>query len=313
MSRASWIEETTSSIAGTNGDGAVTLVAIANVPRASSVWGTGARIVDYTIEKFSNGFMEEGIGTVAGNVLTRTRPRATWNGTTYDDTSPDALQFGASPTLGDVKVRLAPQANEFIPAPRSIQTTVGSDVYLGYQLPGQTTSSGNPQTGETLSVTTEYYMPYLCLTRGHIDGFMTDVAVAAAGVNLKPALYEVGHTGLPGPCITQFNSISVGTTGRKFDTVPGTWAVNPGPLRVSIDWYYLGWMVSGGGSALLNFGSSENTFYPPTSRRGGYGFGQLMSKVAENSFATGMPSGTPTGTYTLLSSNVHVLGLRINN
>lgn len=312
MSRANWIEETTTSIAGTLGDGAVTLTAITGKPRFSSVFGTGARTINYVIEKVSTNSFEEGVGVVSGNVLTRTRPRATWNGTTYDETSPSPLQFGSAPTSGDVLIRIAPLANDFMPAPRGVQNTLGTDAGWIYSAHYQ--QNGSTGTQATLSTGQEYYAPYLCPIAGHVDGFAYTVAVVGT-TGIKAGLYEVGPDGLPGPNITRFNAISNTSTGLRTDVTPGTWAGNAGPLRVGVDWFYIGWMTNDGSHAYggWNRSGTHSIGFPPLGRFGGYGFGLVIQKTAENSYATGMPSGTPTGTYSTVSSGAPAIALRVVN
>ena len=108
MRAANFIEETTTSIAGTNGDGAVTLSQITSRPRFSTVLGTQNTTVRYVIEDTVIFKYESGIGHVSSNVLTRTKPQVTWDGTTYTDVGTTALQFGSSPTSGNIRVRMAP-------------------------------------------------------------------------------------------------------------------------------------------------------------------------------------------------------------
>jgi hypothetical protein len=318
MSRGDFIEETTTSIAGTSGDGAVTLTQITGLPRFSTVFGTGTRLVDYVIEDTVALKFEKGYGSVASNVLTRTTVHETWNGTTYDDTAPTALQFGSSPTSGNIRVRMAPTGDTFAPIIPAIQTTIGSDTYKGYQFSGHCQCNSNPSSSGALGTTNEIYTPFECITRGQVDGFALEVKTAGTGGNgIKAALYECGTNGLPGPCITQFNAIALGSTGFKTDTTPGTWAVNAGPLRISPGWFFIGVMTNDSAVAIANYGGNSWPRQTPLQRADGYGWGTTVSKTAENTYATGMPTGTPTGTYTLNSGGSTLGGLlywlKINN
>lgn len=312
MSRASWVQETTTSIAGTSGNAAVTLTAVTNTPRFSDAFGTGSRMVNYTIYKASNGYREEGVGVVSGNVLTRTKPRVTWNGTTYDDTGPAALQFGATPTSGDVVIRMSPVAHEFLPAPRAIQTSIGTDP--GWIWSAHHGAFGTPGNLFTFATGTEYYTPWLSPMAGYVDGFGIGLDLAGS-TGIKGGLYEVGVDGLPGPNIARFNEIINTSTGLRTDTTSGTWAGNPGPLRIGIEWFYIGFVCGDSTCRVSGFGreTGQTISYPPTGRQGGYGFGCMMSKTAENSYATGMPSGTPTGTYSFMGTGIPQLQLRLTN
>ena len=71
MRSADYVEETTTSIAGTSGDGAVTLTAVTSKPRLSTVFGTQATTIRYVIEDTSSKKFEQGLGSVSSNVLTR--------------------------------------------------------------------------------------------------------------------------------------------------------------------------------------------------------------------------------------------------
>lgn len=319
MSRASWIEMTTTSIAGTGGDGAVTMTALTSIPTFTSVFGSGTRMVEYTIEDTTAGAykFEEGMGSVASNVLTRSKVRATWTGSVYDGTVPTALAFGSSPSSGVIRIRLAPHAHEFIHAPPGIVSGISGDTLDGYQASGHLSTFGNPgNSGGTLATATEYYFPFLCLIRGQCDGFFIYIDTAGAGgTGIKAALYDVGIDGAPGPCITRFNALSCASTGAKTDTVPSTWGINTGPLRFGVGWFYVGLMTDGT-PTLTGWPYSSNgqlIAYPPVGKQGGYGWGQVLRKAAENSYATGMPSGTPAGTYTMPLWGHPIIALKITN
>lgn len=305
---------TTTSIAGTGGDGAVTMAALTSIPTFTLAFGSGTRQVEYTVEDTTVGAykFEEGMGVVAANVLTRSKVRATWNGTTYDDTAPAALAFGATPTTGVIRIRLAPHAHEFIHAPPGIVTGISGDTYDGYQFSAHLSTGGNPSS-YTLVALTEYYLPFKCLVRGQVDGILMDVNAAVAATGIKAGLYECDGDGRPGPNITRFNALSSATTGVKTDTVPSTWAGNVGPLRFGVSWFYFGFFSDG--ALTLSAWTNNLVMYPPTGRKNGYGWGSMLTKTNENSYATGMPSGTPTGTYTMVSAHLYhiVAGLKITN
>src|ERR1700722_10414815 len=111
MSRADFISMTTSGIAGTNGNGAVTMSQITspvNMPTFTQVFGSGTRVIDYTIIDSVGGNWEKGFGSVSGNVLTRLVVHETYNGTTYVSAGASALAFGSAAT---------PRKNNTPPAP----------------------------------------------------------------------------------------------------------------------------------------------------------------------------------------------------
>jgi hypothetical protein len=323
MSRADFIQMTTASIAGTGGNGAVTMSQVTtpvNSPTFTQVFGASARLVDYTIIDSVAGKWEKGYGAVAANVLTRSTIHETYDGTTWNNTSATALAFGASPNAGNVVIRLAPTADAFMPVPPAINRTIGSDGFLGYQLSAHTTAFGG-QSSNPLSASVEYYAPFLLLVRGKVDGVCISITSAGTlGNSVKLGLYEVGTDGLPGPPITLFNAIPVASTGLITDTTAATWSVNAGPLRLTPGWYYLGLMTNDTSFRFeCDSGSAQQIAYNPTGRQGGYGFGTGLSKAAQNSYATGLPSSTPTiagGGYSLFQGSPFLtphIGLRINN
>ncbi|HVJ54882.1 MAG TPA: hypothetical protein VM689_20650 [Aliidongia sp.] len=325
MSRADFISMTASAIAGTGGNGAVTLVQVTapvNVPTFSQAFGSSARMVDYTIIDGVAGKWEKGFGSVAGNVLTRSSIHETYDGATYLSGNPSALAFGSTPTVGNIVIRLAPTSDFALPVPSAIQRTVGSDSFLGYQLSGAIATDNNGSNA-ALSTGIEYYFPYLNLIRGKIDAVLIGIgSVGAANAGAKLGIYEVGPDGLPGPCITLANALPLTATGPAVDATPASWGVNAGPIRLTPGWFYIGAMVNDATAQLQMFQgiSGRALIYPPTGRVNGYGFGTSVRKTAQNSYATGLPTGVPSqtgGTYVLGNMNdglgMLAVGLRINN
>ena len=297
MSRADFISMTTSGIAGTNGNGAVTMSQITspvNMPTFTQVFGSGTRVIDYTIIDSVGGNWEKGFGSVSGNVLTRLVVHETYNGTTYVSAGASALAFGSTPAAGNITIRLAPTVDAFDPITPAIQTTIGSDTYQGYQFTAHYMADGNPGQSGNFATATEYYFPFKSIVRGAVGAVAAQVQTAgASGGSVKLALYEVGQDGLPGPCITQFNTIAVTATGFIVDSAPSSWAVNAGPIRLSPGWFYIGMMTNDTTWLVGAFSGQEVIDYPPTGRNGGYGFGTVLQKTAQNSYAAGLPTGTP--------------------
>ncbi len=309
MSAADYIEETTTSIAGTNGNGAVTLTQITGLPRFSHAFGTGTRMVEYVIEDRIALKFEKGLGTVTSNVLTRVTPNVTWDGTTWDDTAPAPYAFGSTPTTGNVRIRMAPTSDAAVRAPHAIYagTSGGNSLTSGglAYFPSFHIPIAPLQTGMTVGTTLEYYFCFHNIVRGRCAGMGTSIQTGGAGgAALKMGIYELGSDGLPGPCITRSASITATGTGVVVDATPGSWSVNTGPLRLNVGWYYIG--LIGNDAAIVlhkNAQLAASINYTPLQGPNGYGFTAALSKTMENSFATGLPSGTPTGTYTWYNGN----------
>lgn len=261
MRAANYVEETTTSIAGTSGDGAVTLTQITNVPRFSTVFGTQATHCRYVIEDTVNKKFETGFGSVSSNVLTRTFPSITWDGTTYDDTAPSALQFGSSPTSGNIKIRMSPTAETQGVTFGHIQTSVtsGADSWKDYPLSGHLIRSSDTGSAVFNMASDKEIFQYYRLDRsGRLTGVQVEVTTGAASFAFKWALFAVRpDTGLPGNKITDFNTQTPNTTtGIITDTTTGTWSP-AGPIYLTPGWYAIGFLVSTGGNP--NFRGYLNT------------------------------------------------------
>lgn len=288
MRAANYVEETTTSIAGTSGDGAVTLSQITSKPRFSTVLGTQNTTVRYVIEDTVNFKFETGIGHVSSNVLTRTQVRVTWDGTTYTDNGATALQFGASPTSGNIKIRMSPTAETIFPELPAIQTVVSSggswDIY---RLSDHYYSTSNSGTGAALTADREYYSCYRLSGGGVLSGAQFEVTATAAA-SLKWALYSCASTGLPGAKIVDFVTTSTSSTGIKTDTATASWTP-AGKVRLVPGWYYIGHISAGtaslrGVTASTSFASSLT----PIGRPNSYGYGSRIY-VAGN-YTTGLPA-----------------------
>lgn len=302
MSAADFIEETTTSIAGTNGNGAVTLSQQTGLPRFSSVFGTNPRHVDYVIEDTVGLKFEKGFGIVSGNVLTRTLVHATWDGTTYLNSGAVALAFGSAPTTGNIRIRLAPTVDASFRAPPALQ--LANTSFGGYN-PSAHVNCPNGGTSTSFSTGIEYYFPYLNAIRGAVAGIGFKLnTVGAAGAQVKMGIYEVGPDGLPGACITQTNAIDAasGAGSVHADATPASWLVNPGPIRLATEWYYIGFLVNDATAAMWGqplHAAGYQIAMPPIGSYGAYGWGSHVRKTAQNTFAVGLPTGVPTGAYTV--------------
>jgi len=315
MSSLDYVEMTTTSIAGTSGDGAVTMTAISGLPTFTNAFGSSNRLIEYIIEDVVALKFERGVGTVSSNVLTRTTPIVTWNGTTYTSQAATAIQFGATPTSGNVRIRIGPTAATALRGPTAQRQSTASSRYASashHYLWSAGIDGANAGSAGTGSATaTEYYEVFYNDIPGRLVGFGAVVSTSQAASNMKLGLYEVGTDGLPGPCITRSNSLATTATGLVVDETTGTWGTNTGPLNVGIGWYYIGRMFDTASVALTRF-PVQNIGYviqrPPLGAIDSYGWGLAVQKTAENAFATGLPSGTPTGSYTILSRSSSVGG-----
>lgn len=289
MRSANFIQETTTSIAGTSGDGAVTTTAISLSPRVSDALGTGKRWVRYVIEKISTGQREEGLGTFTSNVLTRTRPQVTWTGSAWADGrsgTVTALQFGSTPTAGDVVIRLAATAEGQAPVTNARQSTVAGDsTWRDYPISSVIVFSSNGTQG-TMSADTEYYHAIKVEAAGLLNGIQFNVS-ASAGTGMKCALYDLGYDGLPGEKIVSFTGFSTTSTGVKTDTATGSWSPAL-PVWLVPGWYVIGF-ISDGAVGITGYSGNSACGQTPFGRKNGYGYSSTFS-IGSKSYTTGLPS-----------------------
>lgn len=298
MSSANFVTETTTSIAGTNGDGAVTLTQITGKPRFSSAFGTGARVVRYTIEDTVNKKYETGTGIVSSNVLTRTKPIVTWDGTTLSQSnSASPLQFGSSPTSGNIEVRMGPTAeSQGVTMPGRNSSIAGDANWRDYPVSGALLATGGNGTSYAMVANTEYYQMYRLDWAGALSGIQFQVGGATFG-NIKTALYEVGATGLPVQKIVDFNVISFASTGVKSDTTTGTWTP-AGPIWLEPGWYAVG-VIADAAITLLGSGTGGDKWGPtPLGRKNSYGYTGTIVNSGQ-SYSTGLPATPSLGSATL--------------
>ncbi len=304
MRFANYVEETTTSIAGTNGDGAITLTAVTGRPRFSTVFGAGPVTVRYAIEAPASNMLETGVGVVSSNVLTRTRPQTTWSGSTWVDQSPSALQFGSSPSSGDVRIRMAALAQDVYPVIPGVQSTLSGDAnWRDYPISGNRVCHTTATAGSALTANLEYYGMYLLNRAGVLTGAQLQVGTASAG-NLKWALYEMDSTGLPAAKIVDFTTITtMGSTGYKTDTAFTPVTLTPG-------WYAIGYIVDST-PTLNGVQDYAGRHATPLGRAGTYGYGHTC--YVAGSYSAGLPAVANLSGGALLSAHVNEpwLGLRV--
>jgi hypothetical protein len=203
------------------------------------VFGTGARMVEYVIDDNVTGYKEAGIGNVASNVLTRTQPRETWNGTTFDNTAPAALAFGSSPASGNIRIRMAPLAWSFTPNPQFHNSSIG-DFNLGLMCGD---INGGPTQSNQWGADQEAWYPYLWRGTREIDQFAVRAPVSNTGRSVKYCISEVGTNGLPGKKLIDIGTVSFNTSGTK--TVTSSSFSPSGDAWLAPGYYYIGQIHDG--------------------------------------------------------------------
>ena len=291
MRAGNYVEETTTSIAGTLGDGAVTLTQITNTPRFSTVFGTQATTCRYVIEDTVNKKFETGIGSVSSDVLTRTQPQVTWTGSTYTDNGATAIQFGSSPTSGDVKIRMSPTGEVTYPSVPAIQSTVAGDSWRDYPFSAHIVSYGNGG-GFAVTANREYYSAYLLSRGGVLSGAQMEVTAGSAG-NMKWALFACGSTGVPTNKIVDFTTITtMSAAAIKTDTATGSWSPT-GKVRLTPGWYFIAQIFDSTPSVRGEGHLNRLSHVTPFGRKDGYGYGNTA--YVGGSYASGFATPSLSG------------------
>lgn len=293
MRSANFVEETTTSIAGSGGNGAITLSAVTGRPRFSTVFGTQATTIRYVIEDTATGKFETGVGVVSANVLTRTRPQVTWDGATYSDAAPAPIAFGSAPASGNIRVRMAATAEaQGVTMPGRNTTVYGSGSWQFFPVTGSHQHTPGFLGGGFIGADVERYSAYRLDAPGRLTGVQSYCNAAAAGAVMKWGLYSCGRDGLPGQKIVDFNPISLATTGFKTDTAVASW-VPSGPVWLVPGWYYIGFICN---SEVAKLGGATNDYAQGATPLGPllqYGYANVIMKPG--SFADGLPPQfTPT-------------------
>ena len=289
MRSANFVEETTTIIGGTNGDGAITLSAIANIPRFSTVFGSQATTIRYVIEDTVNKKFETGVGVVSANILTRTKPQITWDGSVWNDRSPSPLQFGSTPTLGNIRVRLSATAESQNATIPGFNRTVNANdnTWRDYHVNGALIWNGNGSGNEPLTADRVFYTCRKVEVAGKLDGIAVPISVASAGSSIKIALYSTGVNGLPANRIVTFNNIDASTTGVKIDNETTTWSTG-GSVWLTPGWYYLAYVTNGVPAISSNSAPQLGLIGPtPLGRSNAYGWAWTVYE--SGSYTSGLP------------------------
>lgn len=205
----------------TGGTGNLTLTAAGGLALPSAAMVADSTI-EYSIVEYTDSTLstvskaESGWGTISsGNVLTRSAPRTTWDGTTYTQAGVTALSFGTS----NVRVYVSPIAEAGATAfPRRLDLSAnyGPNGYvIGANLWTQT------DLASVAILANRQYMTPLKLEAGFpLTQIGAEVLTAAAGSTLHVAIASVNPTtGLPGRVIAAANALSSATTGIKMGSI----------------------------------------------------------------------------------------------
>lgn len=281
MRLANLVKETTTSIAGTSGNGAVTLTAISGFPRFSTYYGSGPVVVPYTIYDESNAKFETGIGSLSSNVLTRTLPQVTWDGSTLDESSPSPLQFGSTPTSGNVIISITPTAERMAPFMVAKQSVISGDSWSDYPVLGGCGVHYGTGYSAPITADREYYQYTKILHAGLLVGAQLQVSSAVASSNLKWRFYDIGPDGLPLNKLLDFTTISTASTGIKTDTAFT-------PIKVTPGFYVTGIITNDAiGLQMIN-GTNASIVESPLGRKDGYG--KSIAFYQSGSYSIGLPN-----------------------
>lgn len=214
----------------TGGTGALTLTAAGGLALPASAF-VADQAVDYSIVEYSDSTLatvvraESGFGTVSsGNVLTRSAPRTTWNGTTYVQAAASALSFGTS----NVRVYVSPIAEG---GPNSYPKTPdlsGNYGPFGQVLPANLTTATDFST-LALAANQQYMVPMKLEAGFPLTQIGVQVSTAAASSNINVAIASIDPTtGMPGRILAAANGLDSATTGVKLTSItsrmfPGGW------------------------------------------------------------------------------------------
>lgn len=232
------IKETTS----TTGTGNLTIAAATGFVRFSDKFAVGVPFY-YSIIDSSNAPIEYGIGVLSGtNTLVRTRPRATYVSSVYDDTNPSAVSLTGTNT-----VLCGGAVDASINAGSNIDSVSASMARYVYSAHGDVAISNN----KTLVADRIWYVPFLLLHAVETDAMIINVTTAVASTKARVGLYGVGSNGYMTDLIDQTGDIDTTSTGIKVGTFSATRRLAPG-------WHIFG-IVSNGAPAVTAYNAGNAT------------------------------------------------------
>jgi len=314
--RADYLEMSVTSIAGTNGNGAVTMSRITNTPTFDESFNTSSltRTVEYVIEDTSRLCFERGIGTVTGNVLTRGSPKTTWDQTTLNQNNPTAFAFLASGSAGNIRVRCSPTMASAAPTyPGVMQGVSPVNLNLGHHTSAHI-SMNAIQSSTTVVTGTEYYLPYLWEGNGAITSFAIWLQTAQTGAAVKVGIYETQTDGTPGNCITHCNAGAIslssgsGALVTSAITTANNWSVES--PNIAPGWYYIGLVFTATTTfpTIGHHAIGSMVRMSPIGWGANYGAAQVLLATASVNYATGLPTGIPGRTYLITNSQTSTSG-----
>lgn len=205
----------------TGGTGALTLTAAGGLALPASAMVADS-IVEYSIVEYTDNTLatiskaESGHGVISsGNVLTRSAPRTTWNGTTYSQASPSALSFGTS----NVRVYIAPIAEGGPTAfPKRLDLSASYGVN-GYII-GANTLTQTDLSPAGLLADFQFMTPLKLEAGFPLTEIGVEVTTAVASSVVHAAIASVDPlTGNPGRILAVANNLSSATTGVKMASI----------------------------------------------------------------------------------------------
>lgn len=223
---------------GTGGSSTITLASVTGFPQFTSAFGTsGTLFVDYQIAEYTDATFstlknyEAGIGSLvlSTNVLTRTLPNVTYNGTTYNMVNPTALTFGNTAANFIITFGGASDTQKRGLSSTFNVTSAGSDIWQPFNT--RVTYDSNNSTF-TLTNGNLLFIPVEYIYTKPITQVAVDVTTLAASSNLRMGIYDTDTaTGGPVNLITEFTSggaIATTATGFRAVTMASPFWTPPG-------------------------------------------------------------------------------------
>lgn len=253
----------------TGGASALTLVAVSGLALPAAAF-VSSQPVEYSVQEFTDATRstlvrsETGFGTVSsGNVLTRTAPRTTWNGTTYSQNSPSALSFGTS----NVLVLVAPIA-EGGPTAFSARANFTALVGSGpneWVVPANMLATFDYPATVGLAANSAYMVPIFLQMGFALSTLAVKVTTPQAGATVNLAIAALRpDNGVPGTILASANGVSVAAGGIT--------SASAGPRLLSPGWY---WALLSFSAASVAIRGAESVLPNPM---GGLGVGDRLTR-----------------------------------
>lgn len=218
-----WVSQTTT----TTGTGNLTLSSVSGFPTFANVFPVGKRF-RYAILTDSAGLpLEEGIGYLSDSTtLVRERPSATFNGATYDNSAPSALNLSA----GTYRVICTGTAGSLASSMPAVQGSFGSKVVLPEGL-----SMGNNSRSLAANEPVGSCLYWDC--EKEVVQLACDVTVAGGtgSDRIQIGVYDLKADGTPGDLLMRTGDIAVNSTGFKTAALAG------GDSFLPPGWYW--WVI----------------------------------------------------------------------